>query len=114
MLVQEGSLYAVLDAGIATCRVAATGNELWKARLAGTFSSSPVLVGDRIYATNESGTTFVFTASADSFHLLAKSQLGNNVFATPVICDSRIYTRVADDMHGKRQEFLYCIGSSQE
>ena len=32
MLVQDGSLYAVLDAGVATCRVAATGDELWKAR----------------------------------------------------------------------------------
>ena len=114
MLVQDGSLYAVLDAGVATCRVAATGDELWKARLGGTFSSSPVLVGDRIYATNESGTTFVFAASPERFQLLAKNQLGNSVFATPVICDSRIYTRVAQDVAGKRQEFLYCLGDSIE
>lgn len=112
MLVLDGSLYAVLDAGIATCRVAATGEELWKSRLAGTFSSSPVLVGDRIYATNEAGTTFVFTASPDGFTLLAKNQLGDNVYATPSICDSRIYTRIAHDIDGRRQEFLYCLGES--
>lgn len=112
MLVQDGSLFAVLDAGIATCRVAATGEEQWKSRLAGTFSSSPVLVGDRIYATNESGTTFVFRASPDRFELLSRNQLGDNVFATPVICDSRIYTRVAHDIDEERQEFLYCLGHS--
>lgn len=112
MLVQNGSLYAVLDTGIATCRVAATGDELWKSRLAGTFSSSPVLVGDRIYATNERGTTFVFLASPDRFQLLAKNQLGDNVFATPTICGSRIYTRVAHDVDGERQEFLYCLAET--
>ena len=114
MLVQAGSLYAVLDAGIATCRVAATGKELWKARLAGTFSSSPVLAADRIYATNESGTTFVFSASPNRFQLKAKNQLGDSVFATPVICDSRIYTRVAHVVDGNRQEFLYCLGRANE
>ncbi len=112
LLVQDGSLYAVLDAGIATCRVAATGEELWKSRLSGTFSSSPVLVGDRIYVTNESGNTFVFEASPEEYRLLAKNQLGDSVFATPVITDSRIYQRVAHDTEDGRQEFLYCIGSS--
>lgn len=110
MLVHDGNLYAVLDAGVATCRVAATGKELWKARLAGTFSSSPVLVGDRIYATNETGTTFVFAASPDGFRQLAKNQLGDDVMATPVICDSRIYTRVAWQRDNVRQEMLYCLG----
>ncbi len=114
MLVQAGSLYAVLDTGIATCRVAATGEELWKARLAGTFSSSPVLVRDQIYATNESGTTFVFAASPDGFQLRAKNQLGDSVFATPVMCHSRIYTRVAHVVDGNRQEFLYCLGGAND
>lgn len=113
MLIQDGNLFAVLDSGIATCRVAATGEELWKSRLSGTFASSPVIVRDRIYATNDDGTTFVFGASAEKFELLAKNKLGNNVYATPVICDSCIYTRVAHDIDGNRQEFLYCISRSE-
>ena len=112
MLIHNGVLHAVMDAGIATCRIAETGEELWKARLGGTFSSSPVLVGDRIYVTNESGLTFVYSTSTNGFELLAKNQLGDDVFATPVICDSRIYARIATHIDGKRQEFVYCIAES--
>lgn len=114
MLVRDGFLYAVLDAGIATCRRSDTGEELWKGRLAGTFSSSPVLVGDRIYATNEEGTTYVFRAIPTKFEQLATSELGESVFATPTICGSRIYIRVAHQVDGRRQEYLYCLGTSSK
>jgi len=59
LLVRDGYLYGVLDAGVATCWKSETGKEVWKNRLAGTFSSSPVMVGDTIYATNEAAETFV-------------------------------------------------------
>jgi len=110
MLVKDDHLYAVLDTGIATCRVAATGEELWKGRLSGTVSSSPVLVGDRIFVTNEGGTTFVFAASPDKFELFKKNELNGTVYSTPVFCDSQIYVRVAHGADDERQEFLYCLG----
>ncbi|MCP4174646.1 MAG: PQQ-binding-like beta-propeller repeat protein [Fuerstiella sp.] len=111
MLCSDGCIYATLDGGVAICLESGTGKELWKSRLGGTFSSSPVLVGDRIYATNEEGTTFVFRASPDAFEELARNKLGESVFATPTICDSRIYTRVTHQVDGQRQEYLYCLGS---
>ena len=52
-----------MDDGFAACWRCDTGKEVWKERLGGTFSASPVLVGDAIYATNEAGKTFVFSAS---------------------------------------------------
>jgi outer membrane protein assembly factor BamB len=110
LLIQDGYLFGVTDAGVATCWLAATGEEKWKGRLGGTFSASPVLVGDLIYATNEAGTTFVFKASRDKFELLAENQLGDEVFASPVICGGRIYFRVAQREGDRRQEMLYCIG----
>lgn len=109
-LVRDGYLYGVLDEGIALCWSAETGNELWKARLGGTFSSSPVLVGDKIYATNEAGDTFIYRADPKEYSLLGKSHLGDQVLSTMVICDSRIYYRAASLSGDKRQEFLYCIG----
>lgn len=110
MLVRDGHLYAVLDAGVATCWKSDSGQELWKGRLAGTFSSSPVLVGDRIYATNEAGHTYVFRAAPEKFELLAENQLGQEAFATPTICGDRIYTRIAEFSGDKRQEFVVCLG----
>jgi len=110
MFVLDGFLYGILDAGVAACWNCETGVEAWKSRLGGTFSASPVLVGDRIYVTNESGETLIYKASPDKFELLNKNQLGDEVFATPTICDCTIFMRAASQQSGKRQEMLYCIG----
>lgn len=113
MLVRDEFLYAVSDAGIAVCWAAATGKQAWKARVGGTFSSSPVMVGEHIYATDESGKTVIFKASPESFELVAQNQLGDEVFATPAICGDRIYMRVAENLDGRRQEMLYCLGNGE-
>lgn len=110
MLARGGYLYAVADAGVAICFEAASGKELWKGRLGGTFSSSPVMVGDKIFVTNESGTTYIYKAQPESFELIGKNELGSQVFATPTICGSRIYMRVAEEQDGRRQEMIYCLG----
>ena len=110
MLVHNGHLYAVLDAGVAICWKADTGEERWKGRLSGTFSASPVLFGDTIMATNESGKTFLFRANPDQFESLGENSLGDEAFATPTLCGGRIYARVAQQLAGQRQEFLYCLG----
>ncbi len=110
MLLKDGYLYAVLDAGVAMCWKCDTGEEKWKERLGGTFSASPVLVGDQIFATNETGTTWIFKASPTGFEKIAENKLADDVFATPTICGSRIYMRAATKTDDKRQEFLYCLG----
>jgi hypothetical protein len=113
MLVDDGHLYAVLDAGIAMCWKADTGEQLWKSRLGGTFSASPIMVGEHIFATNEEGRTFIFKATPQGFDLVAENQLGDEVIATPAICGNRIYMRVAVQKNGRRQETLYCLGASK-
>ena len=110
LVAYAGHLYGVLDNGVAACWSCATGKELWRGELGGTFSASPVLVGDNLFATNESGRTFIFKADPSSFNVLAENQLDGEVLATPAICGSRIYMRVAVTTQGKRQEMLYCLG----
>jgi outer membrane protein assembly factor BamB len=111
LVIKEGYLYGVLDEGIAMCWKADSGKLMWKARLGGTFSSSPVLVGDQIFVSNEAGEFFVFRANPEQFERLAKNQLGEEIFATPTIVGSRIYHRVAHrSPDGQRQEVLYCLG----
>jgi len=110
MIPKDGHLFVVLDAGLAVCLKSDTGEELWKERLGGDFFASPVMVGDRIYASNAAGKNFVFVATPKAFQLLASNQLGNEAYASPVICDSRIYLRVAKK-GAERQEILYCIGT---
>ncbi len=109
MIVKAGHVYAVTDAGMAVCWKSDSGEELWKERLGGDFFASPVMVGDRVYASNVSGKTFVFEATPEKFRLLAQNQLGNEAYASPVVCGNQVYLRVAAHGNG-RQEYLYCIG----
>ncbi|MDB5307087.1 MAG: pvadh [Gemmataceae bacterium] len=110
MLFRAGYLYAVLDEGIPVCWKADTGAEVWRGRLGGTFTASPVLVGDYIYATNEAGKTSIFKATPDGFDVAAENKLGDEVMATPTICGGRIYMRVVVKKDGRREEVLYCLG----
>ncbi|MEO2027131.1 MAG: PQQ-binding-like beta-propeller repeat protein [Fuerstiella sp.] len=111
MLIHEDHLYAIDDGGVAFCWHAKSGREMWKSRLRGPVSASPVLVGDTIYVSNEKGTTFVFKANPQSFQAVAQNQLGNESFATPTVVDNRIYLRVAAGQGGSRKETLYAIGA---
>jgi outer membrane protein assembly factor BamB len=110
MIVTGGHLYAVLDAGVAMCWKSDTGEEVWKGRVGGTFSGSLVLAGKHLYATDESGRTIIFAADPAEFKLLAENRLGSECLSTPAICGGRIYHRFAQQIDGKRQEFLACIG----
>ena len=110
MLIHNGHLYAVTDAGVAICWKSDTGKNVWKRRLGGKFTSSLVLAAGNLYATNERGKTFVFKADPKSFQRIAENQLGNEVLATPAVSGNLLLLRVAVRTNGKRQEMLYCIG----
>ena len=109
MLVREGHVYAVLDSGQAVCWKSDSGDELWREKVDKDFYSSPVMVGNRIYATSLRGVTSVFEATPAQFKLIAQNQLGEEAFASPAICGNRIYLRSAKK-GTPRQEYLWCIG----
>jgi hypothetical protein len=109
LIAKAGYLYGVLDAGVATCWESAMGDEVWKHRIGGAFSASPVLVGRNLYAVDESGKTSIFKASPEAFELIGTNQLGDEAFATPTFVGNRIYMRVAKTTAGVRQEWLYCL-----
>ncbi|MBP6783731.1 MAG: PQQ-binding-like beta-propeller repeat protein [Verrucomicrobiales bacterium] len=110
MLIKDGHLYATMDGGVALCLDSATGAEKWKGRLGGTFSASPVLVGEKIYAVNESGDFYIFKADPTGLEILAKNKVGDEVFATPSICGGNVFLRVAFYAGEKRSERLICFG----
>ena len=110
MLVRDGHLFAMLDAGHVVCWKADTGDEVWREKVDKDFYASPVLVGDRFYATSLRGVTSVFEATPQKFgKLLSQNQLGDEALATPAICGGRIYLRSAKK-GDLRQESLWCIG----
>lgn len=109
LLVRDGHVYAVLDAGKAVCWNAATGEELWREKVDRDFFASPVMAGNRIYATSVAGVTSVFEATPQKFTLLAQNALGDEAFASPAIAGDRVYLRHAKKGEPRR-EYLWCIG----
>jgi len=109
LVVREGFVYGLDDNGIARCWSAGEGTDQWAERLGGPVSSSPVVVGDRIYAGNERGELFVFAADPASFRLLAKNRTGDDLFASPAVADGKIYLRVGMHRGDRRTERLLCL-----
>lgn len=110
MLVRDGHIFAVLDAGQAVCWKSDNGEELWREKVDRDFYSSPVMLGNRIFVTSLKGVTSVFEATPQKFALLAQNRVGDEAFATPVICGNRIYLRHAKKEGANRQEYLWCVG----
>jgi outer membrane protein assembly factor BamB len=109
LLVRAGYVYGLLDGGKAVCWNAETGDELWREKVDRDFFASPIMSGERIYATSVAGVTSVFAATPQKFTLLAQNNLGDEAYASPAIAGNRIYLRHAKKGE-PRQEYLWCIG----
>lgn len=104
-VVRGDHFYFVNDAGLAGCVHARTGNRVWFERLTDTgFHASPLLIDGKFYAVSATGEVFVLDAQP-TYKLLARSELGETVRATPAVADGRLYVRGA--------RHLYCIGKSR-
>ena len=81
----KGSLWVVYDRGIFARYDAATGERLYRSRISdsnGHFTTSPWAYRDRIFATDEAGTTFVF-GTGEEFEQLPRESAGRDVARVP-------------------------------
>lgn len=89
-------LYLVQMRGIVTARDAATGEELYKERVAekGTapITASPIAAGGYLYVASEDGDVYVFRHGR-SFERVAVNPLGEVIMATPAVSDDVLYVR---------------------
>jgi outer membrane protein assembly factor BamB len=90
--------------GIATCYDATTGKELWKERLNGQFSSSPIAINGLVFYQSEAGETVVIEPGP-ALRVVARNSLGapkDELFrASLTPYGGRIYSR--------SDKCLYCI-----
>lgn len=98
-LVADGdALYAVNDAGVATCWEAATGAVRWQERLPGNYTAAPTAAEGRIYFQNETGMGTVVRAGAE-FAPLATNDLGEPTFAAYAVGDGALFVRTAAHLY---------------
>ena len=69
-----------------------TGETHWRNRLGKGFSSSPILIGNKVYAVDEAGVVNVIEASK-TFKVIAKNPLGEPSRATPAVANNTIFFR---------------------
>jgi outer membrane protein assembly factor BamB len=91
MLVDQ-LLFVGNDSGIITCFEATTGKELWRERIGGNFSASPIYCNGLIYFFSEEGKTTVIRAT-DKYEPVANNQLGDGFTASPAVSGDSLFLR---------------------
>jgi outer membrane protein assembly factor BamB len=92
LLLAGDLLFMVNDVGIVSCLAARTGEMVWRARLEGSYSASPVWAGERVYFFSEEGKTTVIEAGR-AFRVLAENHLDSGFMASPAIDGSAFFLR---------------------
>ncbi len=87
-----GRLFLWTDRGIVVCLDPKDGKEVWRDRVRGNFSGSPICVDGKLYCVSESGDVVV-VAAAPEFKLLGRTSLGAQSYATPAVANGRLYLR---------------------
>jgi outer membrane protein assembly factor BamB len=94
----NGMVFMVSDAGIAACTELATGKLVWKKRLGGNFSASPIAASGRVYFPNDNGVCYVLAAKAE-FEQLAKNDLGEPILASFAVTGDALIIRTASTLY---------------
>lgn len=97
-------VYLLRDRGEVECLDPISGKTLWKnafPRSSHNYYASPLIAGDHLYAAREDGVLFV-AAIRPRFDLVAESNLGEPVIASPVAVANRLLIR--------GEHHLFCFG----
>ena len=96
-------LFTVKETGFAMCLDAQTGKIVWKQRLPGKYSASPILAEGRLYILSDSGECTIIEAGPE-FKEIAKNTLGEDIKcqASIAVSQGRLFIRT--------DNALYCIG----
>lgn len=98
VLVVGDELYAVNDAGLASCWDAKTGQLHWQEKIDGNYSASPLHAAGRIYFQNETGTATVLAASK-TFTKLATNALNEPTLASYAVAENALFLRTAAHLY---------------
>ncbi|MCC9601571.1 PQQ-binding-like beta-propeller repeat protein [Stieleria sp. JC731] len=97
-VLHDGLVYVIDDNGIASCFDAADGSMVWKKRIGGKYSASPMVVDDRIYIGSHEGVVTVLSTGPES-EVLSESHLEGQIMASFAAVDDSLIVRTADAIY---------------
>lgn len=104
-LVSDERVYLVKSLGLITCLNTFTGMPYFEGErtgIKGEYYASPIKIGDKILVTSSLGTVIVLRDS-ETFEILAKNELGEELFATPAAVDNTLYLRSTNSLWAFRK-----------
>jgi outer membrane protein assembly factor BamB len=89
-------VYVVRNGGILSCFDAATGKQIFRARVGapGPYYASPVLADGKLFVASGDGVVVVLSPG-DELEILATNDIGEPIFASPAVSRGVIYVRTA-------------------
>lgn len=103
VLLVDQLIYLVSDGGVATCLDALTGDQVWRARMGGKYSASPLFAGGHIYFFSQEGKVTVLKPGS-TYEVVATNELSGGFMASPAV--------VGDSMILRTDTHLYHIRDS--
>jgi outer membrane protein assembly factor BamB len=91
-------LFMTNEAGILSCLEASSGEVVWRHRLGGHYSASPVSADGRIYFVSQDGEMPVI-AAAREYQLLATNNLDDGCMASPAIAGRALFIRTEKNLY---------------
>ena len=105
-LATDEFVFVLASYGVLTCYDARSGELLWDEEFDSDFSSSPSLVGTRLYLLGKDGKCWVLQPNRAGCRRLAESDLGEACVTSPAFHNGKIYIRGS--------QHLFCIGKEKE
>jgi len=98
MLLIDGLLFGVSDSGIAICLDAKSGEEIWKSRVGGNFSSSPIFADGKIWLFDMDGKGTVIEAGRE-FKVVAENKLDAGCMGSPAVSGNAMFVRTTTHLY---------------
>lgn len=88
-----GKMLLTLKGGVLTAASVATGERMWRVRVEGAHSATPVASGNFLYLFNEDGLGQVVDLSGPEGRVTGEIKLGNMILATPAVSGGALFVR---------------------
>ncbi len=98
LLLVDELLFMIEDGGVASCLEAKTGKEVWRDRVGGNYSASPIHAEGRIYFFSEEGRATVIEAGRE-FKKLAENNLDNGFMSSPAVAGKALFVRTKSHLY---------------
>jgi len=88
----DGNVYVIGRGGVLAAVTQESGKSVFKRRLAGTFSATPLATHGRLYCVNETGKAFVVETTGKG-KILAESDFAADIYGSPAAADGGMFVR---------------------